>query len=345
MFEFSELSISTAVIFFLLATTAIAVFGSMMTKLADELADITGLGEALIGAVLLGGSTSLPGITTSVTAAFEGHAELAFSNAIGGIAVQTAFLAIADVSYRKANLEHAAASIANLMQGALLVSLLSIVIITISAPQFTIYHIHPASFLLIAAYIFGIKLVSKAQTEPMWQPRFTLETKLDKIEKIKITSAKLSFIWIKFILLASIVCGAGYIVAECGVVLSSKSGLSQTFIGGLFTAFSTSLPELVTSIAAVRQGALTLAVAGIIGGNCFDVLFVAFSDFAFREGSIYGSVNSNQLFIIALTILMTGILILGLLRREKYGIGNIGFESFLILVLYFSAFIFLLIGN
>ncbi len=37
-----------------------------------------------------------------------------------------------------------------------------------------------------------------------------------------------------------------------------------------------------------------------------------------------------------------GLLLLGLLRREKYGVANIGFESFLILVLYFGAIAFLL---
>lgn len=56
-----------------------------------------------------------------MTAAYEGYPKLAVSNTIGGIAAQTAFLAIADIDYRKANLEHAAASIANMMQGTLLV--------------------------------------------------------------------------------------------------------------------------------------------------------------------------------------------------------------------------------
>jgi len=109
-------------------------------------------------------------------------------------------------------------------------------------------------------------------------------------------------------------------------------------VGELFTAISTSLPELVTSIAAVRQGALTLAVGDIIGGNSFDVLFIAFADMAYRQGSIYHALTQSQSFIIALTILMTGILLLGLLRREKHGIGNIGFESFSILLLYIGGF-------
>jgi cation:H+ antiporter len=105
-----------------LAAASIAVTGTWLARIADELATHTGLGEALVGAVLVGASTSLPGIVTSVVTAAEGYPSLAIGNGLGGIAVQTAFLGIADLVYRKANLEHTAASVANLMQGALLVA-------------------------------------------------------------------------------------------------------------------------------------------------------------------------------------------------------------------------------
>ena len=131
---------------------------------------------------------------------------------------------------------------------------------------------------------------------------------------------------------------AGYLVAQSGIALADRTGLSQTVIGGLSTAMATSLPELVTSVAAVRQGALTLAVGGVIGGNAFDVLFVAFSDVAYRSGSIYHAITNQQIFVIALTLLLTGILLLSLLRRKKSGIFGIGFESFLVIALYLGAF-------
>jgi cation:H+ antiporter len=148
----------------------------------------------------------------------------------------------------------------------------------------------------------------------------------------------LTSLWIRFCFFAALLAISGYVVAESGVAIANRTGLSQTIVGSLFTAISTSLPELITSIAAVRRGALTLAVSDIIGGNSFDVLFLAFSDIAYRSGSIYHTITQRQIFIISLSILLTGILLLGLLRREKRGIGNIGFESFLILVLYLGGF-------
>lgn len=104
----ADLPLWAALAAFLAAATVITVAGIGMAETADRLADRTGIGEALFGGVLLGGSTSIPGIVASTTAAAQGHAELAFSNAVGGIAAQTFFLAIADAVYRRANLEHAA---------------------------------------------------------------------------------------------------------------------------------------------------------------------------------------------------------------------------------------------
>lgn len=341
MFNSLTISIGT----FAVAAFVIAIVGTKMTKIADRLADRTGLGEALVGALFLGGSTSLPGIVTSVTTAAGGHAELAISNALGGIAAQTAFLGLADLVYPQANLEHAAASAANLSQGTLLITLLALPLLAIATPQVTLWNIHPASFVILLAYVFGLHLISSAKETPMWSPTRTRETRLDEVEPDEDNNrSSLTSLWLRFALYALIIAVAGYVVAQSGVAIAEQTGISESVVGGLFTAVSTSLPELVTSVAAVKQGALTLAVGDIIGGNSFDVLFVAFADFAYREGSIYHALTQSQSFIIALTILMTGILLMGLLRREKHGIGNIGFESFLILILYLGGFLLLFLA-
>ncbi|MCS3955542.1 cation:H+ antiporter [Salinibacter ruber] len=315
----------------------IAVVGTRMTRAADRLADETGLGEAIFGAVLLGSTTSIAGITTSVTAAVDGLPSLAISNAIGGIAAQTVFLAVADMAYRPANLEHAAASVENLLQGALLSTLLAIPLLGMAGPRLDLFGIHPASVLLVAGYLYGIHLVAEARSTPYWVARQTDKTRQDTGAEGR-ESAALSTLWLEFVALSLVVGAAGYVIAKTGGQVAARTGLSEGLVGGLFTAVSTSLPELVTSVAAVRRGALTLAVGGIIGGNSFDVLFVAFSDVGYQEGSIYHAMTEQQVFIIALTLLLTGILLMGLLRRERRGAFGIGFESFLALVLYFGAF-------
>lgn len=329
---------------FLSAAVVITIVGTQMSAVADRLADKTRLGEALMGALFLGGSTSLAGLTTCVSAAALGHAELAVSNALGGIAVQTVFLSIADLTYSKANLEHAVASVASLTQVALLLSLLAIPLLAMAGPEVSIFGIHPASFLIVTVYILGLRLVSAARTIPMWEPKHTGETRLDEPSLDHTDELGLGWLWFWFIVFAAIIAVAGYVVAETGVAIASYTGVSETVVGGLLTGICNSLPELVTSIAAVQRGALTLAVSGIIGGNSFDVLFVAFSDFAYR-GSIYHAIATSQIFMISLAMLLNTVLLLGLLRREQHGIANIGFESFLILILYLGGFLVLFYQN
>jgi cation:H+ antiporter len=333
LLDLGQWPLSAIIALFFATALIIALAGVRLTRLADGLADVTGLGEALFGAVLLGGTTSLSGIVTSVVAASSGYAELAVSNAVGGIAAQTAFLAIADMAYHRVNLEHAAASVENLLQSALLATLLAIPLLAMSGPEISMWGIHPASIMLLAAYSFGIRLVSKARSEPLWMPRNTDATRLDTPQEAS-SQGNTASMWLGFIGLAATVAVCGYLVAQTGIVIVGRTGMSESVVGALFTAVATSLPELVTSVSSVRQGALTLAVGGIIGGNCFDVLFIAFADVAYREGSIYHAISNRQVFIIALTILLTGVLLLGLLRREKSGIANIGFESFLVILLY-----------
>ena len=92
----------------------------------------------------------------------------------------------------------------------------------------------------------------------------------------------------------------------------------------------------------MRQGALTLAVSDIIGGNVFDTLFVSLSDAAYRDGSILHAAGSRGTFATALPVLLTGVMLMGLVRREKRGIANIGFESFFVLLLYVAGAVLML---
>ena len=151
---------------FVVAASVIAVAGVRLARVADILAHRSGLGEAIMGAVFLGATTSLSGSVTSVTAALDGFADLAISNALGGIAAQTAFLAVVDLAYRKANLEHAAASQTTLFQCALLLGMLSLPLISMSTPAVTAFSVHPASLVIPITFVLGIRLIPGRSERP-----------------------------------------------------------------------------------------------------------------------------------------------------------------------------------
>ncbi len=336
-----SLSLPLNLLVFAAAAAVIGIFGVRMTHVARSLAASTGMGEALMGAVFIGASTSLSGIIASVTAAAYGHPEMAVSNALGGIAAQTFFLAVADMFYRRANLEHAAASAENLMMCAFLITLLAIHALAFAAPDFQIASVHPASVVLIISYLFGIRLLAKTHNMPMWLPRQTRDTSTEKEPSRAQRHTRTNPLWFRFIIYSMIVGLAGWMLSRTGLEIAAETGLSEGLVGGVFTAVSTSLPELVIAVTAVRMKALTLAVGDIIGGNAFDTLFIAVSDVAYREGSIYASISRIEQFWLALTLLMTGILLMGLLHRERYGIANIGWESFLVFLLYCSSLVYI----
>jgi cation:H+ antiporter len=317
------------------AALIIGVAGVPLTAKAQRLARITGLGELLTGAVLIGLVTSLSGLVTSVTAAHAGHASLAVSNSLGGIAAQTLFLAVADTLHREANLEHAAASEANMLQATLLIVLLALPILAMAQPDLATLGVHPISVLLVGGYLFGMRLIGKAREQPMWRPHITPQTKKEDEGKVTASRRGPTSLWISFGLLATLVAGAGWLLARSAISISVHAQLGESVVGGVLTAITTSLPELVVAVAAVRRGALALAVGDILGGNAFDVLFLSASDVAYRGGTIYAAILATEVFWVALAILLTSVLLLGLLRRETHGVGNIGFESVLVLVLYF----------
>ncbi|MCF7944470.1 MAG: sodium:calcium antiporter [Spirochaetia bacterium] len=323
---------------FLAGVLIITFAGIKLSWSADIIADRTGLGEAVVGAVLLGAVTSLSGLTVTLLAATQSMPQLAISisNAFGGIAIQTVFLSIADISYRKYNLEHAAASVENMTQGTLLIIMLSMVLMASVGPDIRIFHIHIVTPLLIAVYVFGIRVVHHQHNQPMWHPRRTSATLEDSPDRSSWQHNSLLRISTTFLLSAAAIIGAGFLLTESSQALIRHTGLSQSFIGALLVAAGTSIPELVTSVAAVKRGALTLAIGGIIGGNVFDTLFAGAADIAYTEGSVYHAISQDESFLITLTILLTAILIVGLLHREKRGVANIGFESAAILILYLA---------
>jgi len=318
---------------FAISAVIVAFSGVRMTRVADELADRTGLGEAITGGLLLGVSTSLSGTVTSITAAAEGLASLAASNAIGGIAVQTAFLFIADVAYRRANLEHAGADVRHLLQAALLILLLCLPVIAWLLPEFSILAIHPVSIALFGIYLLGVSAAMRIPDGPTWQPEYSRDFRHDRPDADAQVNASMRRLVSEFGVLALILTIAGFAIAESGSRIAELSGLSETVVGTVLTSTATSLPELVVTLAAVRRGALQLAIGGIVGGNTYDILFLTLSDIFYREGSLYHALVPRDILVLVAAIVITAILLIGLILRDRR---SIGFEGVSIVAVYIA---------
>jgi len=334
MFEFESYGFTVNAAIFLAAAAVITYAGVKVSHLADELADRTGLGEVVAGALFVGASTSLPGAITSVATAWQGFPSLAIGNALGGLTAQTLFIAVADIFYRRANLEHAAATPVALAQGLLLLGLLATALIAAAVPDISVFGVHPVSIILPIGYVLGLLLLNSVHDSDMWRATVTDETREEISDASESEDDRSNGkLWSLFGVYAALTALAGYAVGESSIALVSITGVSSTLFGTTFTAIANSLPELVTAIAAVRIGAVGLAVGDIIGGNAFEILFLSMADFVTPE-PIYLDMKPDDQATGLFAGLMVIIVLLGMMKREKRGAFNIGFESVLVFVLY-----------
>lgn len=335
---------------FVLGAVVILATGPRLSRLAENLADALGIGQSIGGMILLGASTSLPGVIISFDTALGGQATLSVSNAVGGIAAQTVFIAVADVAMRRGPLSEEVTMPASLMQLAILLFLLTLALLAMLVPDvFPVFGLHPASFVLVIAVLLGFRMIQTSEVEPKWYAR-RLSSQAAR-EEVRSGSegprrgSTLSLTLLgEYLLVAGLIGGAGWLISYSGQAVVAETGTSPMLVGMTGMAIASSLPELVTAVSAVRRGAVALAIGDIIGGNVFDTLMIALGDLAYSAAPIYRDVSPEVPFLTGVAILMNSVLMIMLIRRETEDLGtDVGTESYLIFLIYASGILFIVL--
>lgn len=331
---------------FAAATAAVFVVGPRLARVVETIADRLGIGQVLIGAVLLGVVTSLPGLVVTVTAAVSGEAELAVANALGGVAAQTFFIAIADIVYRAGTLSNGVPTRQVAFQAAFLLVMLSLIVVAMGSAERSWMGVHPITPVIVVAYLVGLSLSRRVDRDDQVElttgvpgeredddqgGRGGLRGKMGELEEQpservrELENAPMSSLWMRFAGFATVLAASGFALAWSGSSIADRTALSATAVGVLLTAVATSTPELVTAVSAARSGAIGLAAGDIIGGNVFDTLFVAAADIA-GSGSIFEQAGDSALLLAGLAMLLNGFLLAGLVRQGD-GTRNVDVES------------------
>ena len=120
------------------------------------------------------------------------------------------------------------------------------------------------------------------------------------VEKPKLTLAK-SIIFI-LVGLAGIIIG-GDLVVNSASDIAIALGMSETLVGLTIVAIGTSLPELVTSLTALKKGENQLVIGNVIGSNIFNILFVLGTSSAISAIPLNSSMLTDVIFMVAVTVL------------------------------------------
>jgi cation:H+ antiporter len=100
-----------------------------------------------------------------------------------------------------------------------------------------------------------------------------------------------------------------------GAELARQTGLGEAFVGSLFIAITTSLPEIVVSLSAVRIGAIDLGVGNVLGSNLFNLLILGLDDVWYREGPLLADVGPSHNVAVLAIVAMKGLFLIGLTYR------------------------------
>jgi cation:H+ antiporter len=139
---------------------------------------------------------------------------------------------------------------------------------------------------------------------------------------------------------AVLIVGAATYLPHVGEQLATMTGLGQTFVGTIFIALSTTLPELVVSITAVRIGALDMAVGNLLGSTLFNVVILSVDDLLYTKGPLLSYVSGDHLISASAAISMAAIVIIGSTYRVSKKLLFFAWDSLAILAVYlFASFV------
>jgi cation:H+ antiporter len=137
------------------------------------------------------------------------------------------------------------------------------------------------------------------------------------------------------LLLASLaILASGSVLATTGQALAHQTNLGSSFVGATLLASTTSLPELSTTLGAVRLGAYSMAFANIFGSNAIMVALLFLNDLAFRQGPILETVDRSASFAATMGIVVTVVYLAGLIIRRHRVVLRMGIDSLAVLLLY-----------
>jgi cation:H+ antiporter len=294
---------------FILAAAVIVFAANYLAKYGDIIAVRTKLGGMFIGILLLAGATSLPELLTSASAISQGTPNLAAGNLLGSNSFNMLLLAVIDMIYRKKRVLRNAA-LKHALTGSLAIVLIGVVMFFILAKiDFAIGWVGIDSLFIIAFYIFAVWLIQKNSSVTV------VQQPVDEGDANK--NSLLKGI-IGFLAAAAVLVLITPVMVRNANEIAIITGLGTTFIGTTLVAIVTSLPELVTTLAAVKIGAEDMAIGNLFGSNMFNMFAIGLTDLFYTQGNFLSAISPDFLLVAITGLVMTGFGLIGnLAKLEK----------------------------
>jgi len=295
---------------FFLTAAVIILAGVQLARYGDVIAEKSGLGRSWIGAVLIAATTSLPELFTGFGAtALTQVPDIAVGDVLGSCMFNLLILSLMDTLQpdrisARAHQGHALA----IGFGLTLMALAGLGLV--GAPYWPrIGWVGLYSPLLIVGYLVAVRVMFTHERQRRTDAGHgSAEDSAERRSTLRVALLRYAGAGV-------VVVGAALFLPVLGSRLAAETGLGEPFVGNLFIAITTSLPEIVVSIAAVRMGALDLGISNVLGSNVFNLLILGLDDLFYTRGPLFGAVDGSHLVAVLAVVLMYALFLVGLTQQ------------------------------
>ena len=293
---------------FITCSALIVVSGAYLSRYGDVIAEKTGLGRAWVGLVLMASITSLPELITGISSVTIVDApDIALGDVMGSCIYNLAILALMDAVNGQRPL-FLGADRGHLLSSGFGVMLISVVIIAIFVGDAlpAIGHVGLYTPIIIVVYFIGVRAVFYYEQDALHQ--YVEGTARKPLYK-ETTLKRAVYL---YVINGLVIIGAATFLPFIAKGLATATGLGDSFVGTALVAMTTSLPEVIVSLSAVRIGAQDMAIANMLGSNMFNILVLAIDDIFYTDGPLLAHISETHAVTGLVAIIMTATVVIGI---------------------------------
>jgi cation:H+ antiporter len=320
---------------FIASSVVIVLAAIKLAEYGDVIAVRTQLGGMFVGALLLAGATSLPELVTALSSIQQTVPNLAAGNFFGSNMFNMLLLAVLDMIFFQARILRRVA-FTHALTAALAVSLGGLVVFFLLADiDWKIGWVGVDSLVVMLVYIGGVRLIQTqgGRTGAAIEPAAAAAV---PSHVMSLRRALLGFGAATAVLLLVV----PFLVSS-STDIARITGLSTGFVGTVLVASVTSLPELVSALAAIRLGAFDMAVGNLFGSNIFNMFALALVDVFYTQGRFLGAIDPAFALAGLLGLLLTSLGLIGNLARLERRFVFVELDALLLIIVYLAGLYFL----
>lgn len=316
---------------FFLCLVLISSAGYRLSLYGDIIGEKLNLSRSWIGVVMVASVTSLPELVTGISSVTAAQVpDIAAGDVLGSCVFNLLLIVILDFLHREQSV-YTLAKVGHTLSagfGVILIGFVGMnILLARSGMDFAFAHIGLYTPVILLIYALSMRTVFRYE---QMQELPVADVAGKQYQHVTLRQAVIGYGLASVVVIAS-----GVWLPFVGKALAETMGWSEGFVGTLFIAAVTSLPEAAVSIAAVRLGALDMALGNLFGSNLFNMAILAIDDVFYMQGPLLSEVSPSHAVSAMSAILMTGIAIVGLFYRPKKRLfKTVGWTSLFILSVY-----------